>query len=117
MFAPTASLCLLSVLLPVAAGAATAPRLALVIGNADYTEEASLVNTLNDARDMAERLEALGFEVMRVENASRRELARAANEFKRRLRRADDRPHPKIRTSKMRIWTLVWPIGQFQHHN
>jgi len=58
---------------------------ALVIGNAAYKSQTPLVNTLNDARDMAAKLEGLGFEVTEVENARRRALARAFNNFIRKV--------------------------------
>ena len=41
----------------------TAPRIALVIGNTNYTKLTKLRNPGNDARLMAERLRELGFEV------------------------------------------------------
>ena len=43
------------------------PKLALVIGNKDY-RHSPLQNTLNDARDMAAKLRALGFSVSLKEN-------------------------------------------------
>ena len=52
---------LLSALLPVQASAAQ-NRLALVIGNSDY-DESALRNPKNDANDMAEVLDTLGFDV------------------------------------------------------
>ncbi|MEZ0372755.1 MAG: caspase family protein [Candidatus Sericytochromatia bacterium] len=42
-------------------------KVALVIGNKDYASS-PLNNTLNDARDMAAKLKALGFEVTLKEN-------------------------------------------------
>ena len=60
-------------------------RLALVIGNGDYAET-PLKNPLNDANDMAETLEDLGFEVILRNNATRREMARAIREFGRKLK-------------------------------
>ncbi len=60
-------------------------RLALVIGNGDY-EETPLKNPTNDANDMAEVLESLGFEVILRNNATRREMARAIRDFGRQLK-------------------------------
>ncbi len=64
-------------------------RLALVIGNAAYKNETPLSNTLNDARDMADKLRQLDFEVTKVEDVGRRELGRVVNAFIRRLRGTD----------------------------
>ncbi len=64
-------------------------RLALVIGNAAYQNETPLVNTLNDARDVATKLKALGFEVTKVENAGRRMLSRSVNQFIRKVHGTD----------------------------
>lgn len=64
-------------------------RYALVIGNAAYQNETPLVNTLNDARDMATRLTALGFKVSSVENADRRQLTQDVNQFLRQVQGTD----------------------------
>jgi len=64
-------------------------RHALVIGNAAYENETTLVNTLNDARDMAAQLEELGFQVTKVENAGRMALGREVNDFLRRIQGND----------------------------
>ena len=61
-----------------------AGRVALVIGNASY-KEAPLRNPVNDARAVAATLENLGFEVIRVENASKAAMERAIIEFTGRL--------------------------------
>lgn len=61
-------------------------RLALVIGNSDY-QESPLVNPQNDANDMAELLEGLGFTVILRIDADRREMAKAIREFGRELKR------------------------------
>ena len=60
-------------------------RLALVIGNSDY-EETPLANPQNDANDMAEVLESLGFKVMLHIDADRRDMARAIRDFGRELK-------------------------------
>jgi len=56
------------------------PRTALVIGNADYPD-APLANPVNDARAVAERLTALGFRVMRLENATQEQMYEAIRGF------------------------------------
>lgn len=56
------------------------PRTALVIGNADYPD-APLANPVNDARAVAERLAALGFRVMRLENATQEQMYEAIRGF------------------------------------
>lgn len=66
------------------------PRLALVVGNSAYSYVTPLDNPKNDAVLMAESLEAVGFDVMLVTDASRDELTRAIADFGRKLRDADD---------------------------
>lgn len=73
---------------PASAEAAPA-RHALVIGNAAYQQQPELVNTINDARDVAAKLDELGFDVTRVENTDRRLLTRRINEFLREVRESD----------------------------
>ncbi|HRZ07775.1 MAG TPA: caspase family protein [Candidatus Contendobacter sp.] len=74
---------LLLVAMPLAWGA---ERMALVIGNAQYSNERPLINTLNDARAVAEQLRGLGFEVALHENLAaipmRREINRYLEEVK-----------------------------------
>ncbi len=70
-------------------GWAKPERYALVIGNAAYENQPKLVNTLNDARDMAAKLKGLGFEVTQVENANRRILGRSVNNFIRQVQGSD----------------------------
>lgn len=60
-------------------------RVALVIGNSAY-EVAPLKNPVNDARDMAQALSALGFEVIHRENLTRNDMKRAIREFGTRIR-------------------------------
>lgn len=55
-------------------------RIALVIGNGDYASS-PLKNPVNDATDMAKKLEALGFQVTRLLNASQTDMRRAIREF------------------------------------
>lgn len=56
-------------------------RIALVIGNNDYQEVPKLANPVNDARDIAEALSKLGFEVTEVTNATQKEMNRAISQF------------------------------------
>lgn len=55
--------------------------LALVIGNARYLNQKTLVNTLNDARDIQNQLRRYGFEIMYRENAKRQEMNGLINQF------------------------------------
>ncbi|MGE5469717.1 MAG: SUMF1/EgtB/PvdO family nonheme iron enzyme [Bacteroidota bacterium] len=77
--------CLWAVLSWQAAGAAeTARRVALVIGNQDY-RAVPLLAPLDDAAAMEGMLQAQGFEVIRVDNASHRQMREALGEFRERL--------------------------------
>lgn len=64
-------------------------RLALVIGNTDYPGNARLRNPVNDAKDMAQTLRGLDFEVIEVLNTSKKQLVDTIYSFGRRLRGAD----------------------------
>ncbi len=57
---------------------ATGKRIALVIGNANYPEQ-RLVNPQNDASDMAAKLRSLGFEVILLQNGSKKQMEDAIN--------------------------------------
>ncbi len=59
-------------------------KLALVMGNSHY-EEAPLENPVNDARDMANALTGLGFEVILKEDQGKAGMDRAVREFGNRL--------------------------------
>jgi Caspase domain len=63
----------------------TESRLALVIGNASY-KSAPLLNPVNDARLIETALREAGFEVMKAENATLREMRRLVRDFGDRLR-------------------------------
>lgn len=63
-----------------AAASDGAPRVALVIGNADY-RTMPLTNPLNDARAVAEALSKLGFKVIRVENATQKQMFDGVRQF------------------------------------
>ena len=56
-------------------------RVALVIGNAAYTETAPLANPANDANDVAAALEGLGFEVIKVVDGDKLKMERAVRSF------------------------------------
>ncbi|MBT6272690.1 MAG: caspase family protein [Chromatiales bacterium] len=71
-------------LITLALSVPAAERIALVIGNADYAE-APLKNPVNDARAMASRLTALGFNVTKLEGASKVKMERAIRAFEDRL--------------------------------
>ena len=73
----------LAILVSGAANAET--RLALVIGNAAYTHVDRLQNSVEDARAMRRALTATGFEVIYREDADRRTMNRAVDEFVGRL--------------------------------
>ena len=64
-------------------------RVALVIGNADYLA-APLKNPENDARDMAAKLEQVGFDVVLRENLKIRDIGSALREFRARLSPGDE---------------------------
>lgn len=67
----------------------TARRVALVIGNAAY-KVGPLRNPVNDARDMAQALRELGFEVLYREDADLGEMKRAVREFAGKVRDGGD---------------------------
>ena len=71
-----------------ASPAGAAQRVALVVGNSDYTLVSPLANPANDAALMAAILREVGFEVIEAKNADRRGMARAIRDFGKRLRRA-----------------------------
>ena len=72
------TLCLLCVM-PVQ----SAQRVALVIGNAHYQHAPGLANPLNDARDIHDAFERLGFSVTLVTNSDSNSLRRTLRDFKR----------------------------------
>ena len=59
-------------------------RIALVIGNSDYTQS-PLKNPVNDARAMRARLEGLGFEVILKENLKTRDISGVYREFRNKI--------------------------------
>jgi hypothetical protein len=68
---------------------AHAARLALVIGNAAYTE-GPLRNPVNDVRAMEQKLVGLGFKVNKVENLKRREIGRTLTAFANSIKAGDE---------------------------
>ncbi len=61
--------------------ASASKRVALVVGNNDYTTLAALNNAEKDARDMAQTLRGLGWEVVDLYNSSQRDMGRAIAKF------------------------------------
>jgi hypothetical protein len=61
--------------------ALAANRVALVIGNDNYKSVRNLNNAGKDARDIARKLEGLGFEVILKIDATRRDMARAMRTY------------------------------------
>ncbi len=56
-------------------------KLALVVGNAEYDYLSSLNNSTNDARDISDALQEIGFDVDLHLNASKEELKEAIKDF------------------------------------
>ncbi len=65
------------------------PRLALVIGNGAYEQVSPLVNPLNDAADMARRLQEIGFEVTLATNLDRSKMNAAIRNLRRRAQQEE----------------------------
>ena len=63
-------------------------RIALVIGNANYPEQ-RLVNPQNDATDMAAKLRSLGFEVILLQNGTKKQIEDAISTLGQRARGYD----------------------------
>ncbi len=61
--------------------ASASKRVALVVGNNDYTTLSALNNAEKDARDMAQTLRGLGWEVVDLYNSSQRDMGRAISKF------------------------------------
>jgi hypothetical protein len=71
---------LLAVLILASAAATAADRVALLIGNNEYSTT-KLRNAVNDARDLGAVLKELGFRVIVRENATRKDMIDAIREF------------------------------------
>lgn len=87
---PRLMICLLGTLLALLLNLpANAARLALVIGNRDYTVGA-LKNPINDADAISRALTGLGFAVTPVKNLRRDDIGRTVEGFVNRIRAGDD---------------------------
>lgn len=75
--------------LATAKGLAAEKRVALVIGNATYENAGELANPLNDASDMAKKLETLGFEVVKGTDLDFTGMRRTVRDFVNSLKDAD----------------------------
>ena len=60
-------------------------RLALVIGNSNYEHGGALPNPVNDATAIASSLQSVGFEVMKYQNVTQKEMKMAINAFGQKL--------------------------------
>lgn len=65
-------------------------RLALVIGNANYTKIPWLIHPDDDAKSIADSLKSLGFEVITVTNASHTDMVLALENFSSKLNESID---------------------------
>jgi formylglycine-generating enzyme required for sulfatase activity len=85
---PSVTRALLALLLAVVSRlslSAEGPRYALVIGNGGYADFGKLANPVNDATDIAAALKSLGFQVVLLTDASRKQMNGALNDFHDRL--------------------------------
>src|SRR5262245_8609965 len=64
----------------------TEKRVALIIGNSAYIRHTALANPVNDAKVMAARLKAQGFEVFASYDAGQRNMKRSVQDFAAALR-------------------------------
>jgi uncharacterized caspase-like protein len=62
-------------------------RLALVLGNSAYQNVSPLINPANDATDIAQKLKALGFDVLLATDADQARMTSLLREFRDRLSR------------------------------
>jgi len=72
-----------------ATGFAAEKRVALVIGNATYEHAGELANPLNDADDLAAKLEGLGFKVVKGSDLDFTGMRRTVRDFVNSLKDAD----------------------------
>ena len=86
----SASRCLALALMIVSAGSAFGARLALVIGNDQYTDIPALKNARADARAMADALKTAGFEVTLAIDLNRSAMNTAVRRFKNRISGGDE---------------------------
>ncbi|GAB6051204.1 hypothetical protein JCM17960_00240 [Magnetospira thiophila] len=73
----------------IAANAEAAKRVALVVGNDSYATLPNLNNARRDARDVAAKLKALGFQVILHLDAGERQMGRAMADFENKLAGGD----------------------------
>lgn len=64
-------------------------RVALVVGNSQYSNASELRNPVNDANDVAATLKNLGFDVVLATNLSQQQFGRTIEQFARKLDDAD----------------------------
>jgi len=64
-------------------------RIALIIGNGNYTHGGSLSNPVNDVRSIQRALEGLGFTVLKYENCSQKTMKKVIDRFGRKLKDYD----------------------------
>ena len=84
--------CVVAILLVLSGNGIAAERLALVIGNSDYQELSTLANPKNDASDVAQRLQELGFKLHGEQvhyNLTERELLRQTSSFSKAVENAE----------------------------
>jgi WD40 repeat protein len=67
----------------------TEKRLALIIGNSQYEHGTSLPNPVNDARSMRDVLKNLGFDVISVENQTKKQMDETIRQFGTKLKDYD----------------------------
>ncbi len=60
-------------------------RVALVVGNSDYAHAPKLRNPVNDAFDVGSALQKMGFDVVRVTNAGKKQFQYALRQFQQKL--------------------------------
>lgn len=75
---------------PVSEIQATEPRIALLVGNANYKGLPTTPNAANDARDLATELTKLGFDVICGVDLTRKEFKTRLKQFRKRIDRMDD---------------------------
>lgn len=81
MFQCVRTLLAVAALLVGVQAALAADRVALVIGNGDYSDTTKLANPVNDASDIAAKLRDLGFIVVEGENLGKRDMEQKIGEF------------------------------------
>jgi hypothetical protein len=74
---------------PIIAVTAAGRRVALVIGNGNYTQVPQLPNPPNDAADIAQALRKLGFDVIEGRDVDKKTMEDKIREFGRKLDKAD----------------------------